>query len=310
MENIDAQIKKLHDVHSKISRKYSANNTDFSLIKLYQRRDNYSIFTIFYTDGHVYETCRAEAPSDNEDDAMDTVHLRYDFQKGVFENLLPDGPRSVYDDIPEIVEGFDEFGNRIEYYGDKLVYKYNGEGEVLECSSWSEKNETWIRKLYYYSDNQTKIVFANSDNQLLLFLFLKYNDDVEVERFIYDSKLQLKLRVRREFDERNGCFSLISYLPNGTTAWRMVNHGTIFDDDVKCCFYDKNDTLVYKEIEIVDDELGSITAFFLHEKFVGKWDEGLRCHNQYSIDDFVNISCFGYDESRWLSPYPEYGWWE
>lgn len=142
------------------------------------------------------------------------------------------------------------------------------------------------------------MLIDDDSNNLILMLLCKYNEGNETESLIYGSGLKLVLRTENVHDENDRLLFSKSYLPDGKMAWCIGNNFA----------YDLNDELIYKEFELEDEELGSVTLFLYHSKYIEMWNESLNRKYPLSLGDLLNIACFGKDQKLWIDPFPEFEW--
>ena len=316
MPKFNSQIDKLTNTYSEITKKYGTENGkfgDYFISKIYICYNNLSSLCSYYGDGKLYDAYETDMFLEDDDEEIDSekvlMHIRFDMETQGYVNLLPDGPCSVYADVPEVTETYDEVGNRIENFGDKLFLKYDCNGNYIARKYWNEKTRSWINQYFFEERRIKKMMMADDDNNLILLLLSKYFDGNETERFIFDAGLQFVLKTVQEFDEDNNRLSSVHYLPDGSMAWRTSQCRTFVREKVfeTNFIFDKNDKLVHKDLEIIDDKLGSITLFLLHSSYLDRWNEGLDNDEPLLLGDMVNLACFGEEKSRWIDPYPEYG---
>ena len=302
MHYLNSHIERLQKNLSEIKLKFGNGIEAFDcyfICKIHTSKNNIYNNSSFYGNGKLYETTEIKITSggkDNENDNMVVLHIGFNPDALSYEDLLPYGSKSAYSNLPEISESYDEFGNRIDNLGDKLYYKYNRDGYIISSKSWCKKRQLWINRYYFDEDNMSTMLIGDDFNNLILLLHCKYSEGNETERFIYDSGLELVLRTEIEHDENERLVSSTSYLPDGKVAWRIGNEFA----------YDINNELVYKELEFEDDELGSITLFLYHHKYLEMWDKSLNRNYPLSLGDLLNIACFGEDEELWIDPYPDF----
>ena len=314
MQNFNSQIDRLRNIYSEITKKYGTENGNFGdyfISKIYICYNNLSSMSSYYGDGKLYEAYETDMFYEEDDENVDNekvlIHIHYDSKTQGYENLLPDGPCSIYADVPEVTETYDEVGHRIENFGNELFNMYDRDGDLIASKYWDEKTHSWINKYFFNESRIKNLMMADNDNNLILLLLSKYFEGNETERFIYDAGLELVLKTVQEFDEDNNRLSSVHYLPDGSMAWRTLQCRSMMQDNVveTNFIFDKNDELLHKDLEIIDDELGSITLFLLHSSYLDRWNESLNENEPLSLGDMVNLACFGEDKSRWIDPYPE-----
>lgn len=142
--NINKLINKNQKQYAEISSKLKEENEDFFLVKLFTMQELYYQTATFYSNGMLFSIVGTETP--DEDIYIETVNIIFNNEKGIYENILPDAPKSIFDNS-EIIKSYDEHGNLIENFGGKLIYKYNRIGKLIETSYWSKGDQKWMKKI-------------------------------------------------------------------------------------------------------------------------------------------------------------------
>lgn len=300
--NINKLINKNQKQYAEISSKLKEENEDFFLVKLFTMQELYYQTATFYSNGMLFSIVGTETP--DEDIYIETVNIIFNNEKGIYENILPDAPKSIFDNS-EIIKSYDEHGNLIENFGGKLIYKYNRIGKLIETSYWSKGDQKWMKKIYNDCGDQEKILIIDENDTLKSLVFLTYDHKGNVvERHIYNSDFELLLYAHFNYDQQNSRTSATFYLPDNTIAWHYkINKSP----NENFYVYDKDGMLVYKEIEIRDAGSTLINATFMHKKYKTKWDESINRDSELSAVALVSLSCFGENRKKWIDPYPEMG---
>jgi hypothetical protein len=301
MTDFELNIEKLLIYYNEIKLKYKDKIEDFDnffISKITTTKNNIDTISTLFSDGKIFETQVYES---NDKRRMIIFNTCFDQKTNSYKNLLPDGPKSDYAVLQNFSESYsfsefyDDNGNRTENIDDRLYLTYNSDDELVCSKQLDDNTQKWIITHYRYEDDMSKILIADADNNLKNLIICHNIEGEEVERFMYDSNLELMLRTKNETD-KNGFETTTCYLPDGKMAWS-------FGDKFA---YDKDNKLIYQVFETVEDELGSIKLVLYHSKFRKMWDDRLKKDRILTFLELLNISCFGENMKLWIDPHPEF----